>query len=246
LKYTGERLTTNLSILNPLRVENLARFSFFIDHFNGNRVLDLGCGSGEGTHEIATKLKEPVYAVDLSLPALTEASNEWNNPFVKFIQMDVCRLGFPDNTFDGLISIEVIEHIEKTNDYLAEAYRVLKPGGLIMLTTPNKLLSSPKPGMLWPEHVREYTPDEFSSLLHGHFTQCSLWAEYIPIYESNLIRKFIRKISPYVKPYLPHYLRVRGLPYLQSIIKSDIRKENIVFTQEKISECPTLIGLCWK
>lgn len=244
LHFTGERLVAGERWLQQMRVENLARFQFFVEHAAGQMALDLGCGAGEGTAFLRRQTGWRVVGVDVAGDALAAAKQEYGAGGAAFACMDAGQLAFAGGSFDGVISVEVIEHLRLPEPYLAEAARVLRAGGLFMLTTPNRLRSSPTPGSLWPEHVREYDPDELSSLLRRVFKTVELWGEYVPVFEAHPARRLMRRLAPFVKPWLPHYLRVRALPVLQSTIKSDLSLGDVRFTQTGLAEVPTLVALC--
>lgn len=246
MEFTGERLVPDSKILLPLRIENLARFHFFREQIQGIQILDLGCGAGEGTGYLADSPFTQIFGVDISFRALITARQEYGKRVTGFVQMDIEHLALPDQLFDAIISVEVIEHVSDPVAYLGEAYRVVKSSGEFMLTTPNKLRSSPNPGSLWPAHRREYTPDQLAELLHKFYDSVELWGEYVPIYEGHPVRKLFRKLAPVIKPYLPHWIRIRALPILQTAIKPNLQIEDVVFTQENIEDLPTLVAICRK
>ncbi len=125
-------------------------------------VLEIGAGEGYGIKHIAPKAdkyltldKHPVYI-----------DPEYTN--VSFKQMNIPPLsGIEDNSFDFVVSFQVIEHIEADNKYVSEIHRVLRPGGKFILTTPNKKMSITRN----PWHVREYTIEELIKLLGQSFSK---------------------------------------------------------------------------
>ena len=66
------------------------------------------------------------------------------------------QLDFPENSVDFIVTFQVIEHIQDDEEFIKEIYRVLKAGGKLILTTPNRLMSLSRN----PWHVREYSPEE--------------------------------------------------------------------------------------
>lgn len=82
--------------------------------------------------------------------------------------MDATHLEFQDGFFHAVYSIQVIEHAEEVERYLAEVSRVLRPGGVFVVATPNRLTYSPD-GMHNPFHVREYDARELGALLGSTF-----------------------------------------------------------------------------
>ncbi len=243
-RYTGERLAGDDAYLKPLRIENLQRFKYFLTRFRGGRILDLGCGAAEGSSLLSRNFHNNVYAVDNSLETLKQASKRYDELNINWALADGQNLCFANNSFGGVISIEVIEHLPDPLMYLAETRRVIIPGGIFMLSTPNRLISSPNINMLWPEHIREYSPEELRALLLTQFTHVEILGESIPVYEKNPYRRFMRKLAPWVKPRLPHWLRIRLLPIVQVLIKPELQPEDVVFSNSNIDALPTIIAFC--
>ena len=83
------------------------------------------------------------------------------HPHVEFHQAVVPPLAFAANSFDFVISFQVIEHIKQDVELVREVKRVLKPGGKFIVTTPNAPMSLTRN----PWHVREYTAEQLQNLL---------------------------------------------------------------------------------
>jgi 2-polyprenyl-3-methyl-5-hydroxy-6-metoxy-1,4-benzoquinol methylase len=243
-RYTGERLVDGVDILKPMRYENQERFRFFNSLGAGGQILDLGCGTGEGSAFLSKDPKNHIIAVDFSYEAVLAAHALYSDSPTHWMNMDGQSLSFKSGSFDAVISIEVIEHIPDPVAYLKEIRRVLRPNGYVMFSTPNKLRSSPTPGSMWPEHLREFTPNELCDLLKSFFSQVNLFGEMVKVYEQHPLRLLIRKIAPWIKPILPHWIRVRGLHTVQFMIKPDLEPGDIVFSQENLDDLPTLIAIC--
>ncbi len=125
-------------------------------------ILEIGSGQGYGINIIAPKANRYVaidkFATDIKQPE--------NAPEIEFLNINVPPLsGVADNSFDFVISFQVIEHIKKDKDLVAEVYRVLKPGGKYIVSTPNIKTSLTRN----PWHIREYTVNEFQKLLSKSF-----------------------------------------------------------------------------
>ena len=246
LEFTGERLVSGHRILQPQRIENLARFNFFTKWISQGEVLDYGCGLGEGTHFLNQINAYQVVGLDISFDAIFFAKNNWGELIPDFICGDILSPGLNKDTFDGVISVEVIEHLGDADRFLKNISSLLKPDGVCMLTTPNKLISSPRTSSLWPDHVKEYEPKELQNLCEDYFRDVILYGEYIPVFEKHVIRKLAHKLSPIIKPILPKWLRIRALPFLFSIIKSDLKQEDILFSPINIQSYPTIVAICRK
>ena len=133
-------------------------------------VLDAGCGVGWSSFIFAKKAKR-VYGVDYSNEAIEYAKKKYKKNNLSFIIMNVCDLRFDDNSFDIVISFEVTEHLmlEQGKRFIAEAYRVLKPGGLLIGTTPIVQGEVGKDQCEIKHHIHEYSKKELHELLISYF-----------------------------------------------------------------------------
>jgi 2-polyprenyl-3-methyl-5-hydroxy-6-metoxy-1,4-benzoquinol methylase/spore coat polysaccharide biosynthesis protein SpsF (cytidylyltransferase family) len=125
-------------------------------------VLDVACGPGYGARLLGTKARL-VVAADFATEAM--ALVRAGDPDRPLVQADATRLGFRDKSFDAVISFETIEHVDD-HPYLAEMHRVLKPGGLFVLSTPQNSLGHIP---INAQHVREYSLEELTQTLSRHF-----------------------------------------------------------------------------
>jgi len=98
------------------------------------RILDLGCGTGWLTNVLGNL--GPSVGVDLSDVAIGKARERY--PHVEFMPVDISEWQYPGSTFDIVVSHEVLEHLEDQDAYLDKAHGLLRSGGYLILTTPNK------------------------------------------------------------------------------------------------------------
>jgi SAM-dependent methyltransferase len=153
-------------MVEVLHRENLDRYRFAQGHVAGKKVLEVGCAFGHGTALLLERAAE-VDAIDLYRPALDYARGHVRDPRARFHEMDACALTFPPESFDAVVSFEVIEHVEDPAAFLAGIRRVLRPGGVVVLSTPNGDLTMVDGKPADPTHLREYRADEFRRLLAG-------------------------------------------------------------------------------
>ena len=158
---------------SPWHEEHLSRYVYATDFFKNNRVLDIACGTVFGSLYISKQNPAFLYCADVSEDAITATKLKLSaasiNVEVGF--QDGTKTSFEDNSFDTIISIETIEHIDKDLDFLKEMNRILAPGGTLILSTPNGLVTNPSQGI--PEnkfHVREDFPKDFQLKLNRFFS----------------------------------------------------------------------------
>lgn len=159
--FTAERTNEKSESDNPIYQRHLFAYEQAIPLIQGD-VLEVGCGEGYGSRLLAPNTKKYT-AIDKFV-----ALNKENLLGVEFIQMNVPHLTpFADNTFDIVVSFQVIEHIDDDHLFLKEIHRVLKPGGKLIMTTPNIKMSLTRN----PYHVREYTHTELTNLTATYFSK---------------------------------------------------------------------------
>ena len=128
-------------------------------------VLEIGTGSGYGIKVISPKVNKFITIDKYKSKQVDDLPDN-----VLSIKMEVPVIyGIPDNSVDYVISFQVIEHIEKDTVLIKEINRVLKKGGKLILSTPNRKMSLTRN----PWHVREYTIDELEVLLADKFEKIS-------------------------------------------------------------------------
>ncbi|MFP6563266.1 MAG: class I SAM-dependent methyltransferase [Myxococcota bacterium] len=164
LTFTGERLHEG----NPLFGVDLARhhaaYRFAIERAPGVRVLDLGSGSGYGTAALAGP---PSLLVGLDRVHPDAGARVEDNHFVRG---DLNAMPLASDSFDLIVSFQVIEHLEDPTLYLEAMSRLLRPDGLAVVTTPN-LLTSDREN---PYHVHEYEGLELAKTLGAHFADVEM------------------------------------------------------------------------
>jgi ubiquinone/menaquinone biosynthesis C-methylase UbiE len=148
-------------------LRHLAAYNFVWSMATGRRVLDLGSGAGYGSAVLADCAQE-VIALDVALDALLTTKLKATN--VATVAGNGARLPLRDKSFDLVVSFQVIEHTEDETRYLEEVRRVLTPGGLFVVSTPNKALRLlPFQPPFNPYHVREYGYRAFKRALGSRF-----------------------------------------------------------------------------
>ena len=139
----------------------------------GNRVLDAGCGTGYGLAMLLAEGPESVTGVDISEEALAEAGTRLGDE-AELVRADARDLPFDDDSFDMVVCFEVIEHMERQPEALDELKRVMRPGGVLLMSSPNPDVYPPGN----PHHVREYRPEELRAELEERFETVTLYRQH--------------------------------------------------------------------
>lgn len=227
---TAERVSQVDASDNYVFQRSLLAYVYAAERVSGV-VLEIGTGSGYGIERIAPA-SEHFITIDKHRPAerLIEG-----NAKVEFRQMSVPPLtDIASESVDYVISFQVIEHIKRDKEFVAEVHRVLKKGGKFIVSTPNRPMSLTRN----PWHVREYSAEEFSARLAEYFGQVEklgvegnekVWSYY----EQN--RLAVERIARIDVLDLQHRLPrwVLQLPYdvLNRINRRKLLKQNSSLTQ---------------
>lgn len=138
------------------------------------RVLDAGCRSGFGTAVLAGTGLDAV-GIDSDPRLITAARRTYRFGRVAFRAADARRTPELSTSFDAILGAGILEHVEDAQSLCAEWRRLLKPGGMIAVVTPNRLTASPgRTRPLQGSHAWEYTPDELHALLRWRFPDVKL------------------------------------------------------------------------
>lgn len=189
--YTTEIASDKITSDNPIHQRLLQAYYLAKNYIHGE-VLEIGCGEGRGISLLAPEAISYT-AVDKIGKVIDTLSLQ--HPEIKFIQSNIPPMSeLESNSYDVVISFQVIEHIKKDKEYLQEIHRVLKSGGTAIITTPNikKTLSRN------PWHIREYTAEQLSQLAKKVFDKVEMKGvagneKVMEYYEMN--KQSVRKIT---------------------------------------------------
>jgi SAM-dependent methyltransferase len=164
----------------------------------GDRVLDLGCGSGRHAFE-SHKRGATVLALDSAETDLKDVRDMFSalmtageaHTAALALRANGLALPFPDDTFDRVIAAEVLEHVTDDHTMIAEAARVLKPGGLIAVTVPR----------WWPERICWALSTSYHRVEGGH----------VRIYRRSRLADQLRAAG--LQPVRIHYAHAFHSPY---------------------------------
>ncbi len=173
-RWTGERLET--FIYNRDAIDHLHRYAIAKQYVTGKTVLDIASGEGYGTN-LLSEHAAFVYGVDIDEAAVTAATHKYHKNNIRFQQGSTSAIPLENQSVDVVVSFETIEHHDQHDEMLREIKRVLKPGGIVIISTPDKLYYSDQRNFKNEFHIKELYQQEFETLLSGYFTEQQLLAQ---------------------------------------------------------------------
>ncbi len=180
LEFTGERFVTDYD--SPqISYEHWHRYCYAAQWVAGKKVLDIACGAGYGSALLAQTAAE-VMGVDISPEAVTHARAAYPLANLQFVVGQASAI--PDSgqeLFDVVVSFETIEHVDQSTQqaFLKEIKRVLKPEGMLIISTPNKLVYSDLPKYHNEFHVKEFYFREFKTFLQQYFKETAFLGQRV-------------------------------------------------------------------
>lgn len=233
MKFTGERVIEGNT---PERIwlDHVARYRFAAAFVKGKTVLDVACGTGYGSAILSQDGKAShVIGIDISREAIEYAIRHHVNLDVEFKAGDAHNIQLPDDALDVVVSFETIEHLNDYQKYLTQIYRVLNENGLLIVSSPNRRVTSPgkslrdKPNNEF--HTVEFTRPELKALLaRFKFKDVKFFGQR-PIHKLLLLSP-VRKVLGKIKN--DYYLIADGNP--------EVRYIPLLF------EPRYYVAICWK
>lgn len=217
LEPTGERMIVDAYQSSPqarlIYLMHVVTYQFAEAFTRDRRVLDFGCGSGYGSAMIACGARE-VVGVDVAEEAVAFARARHTMENLSFSRIEAdAVLPFADASFDTVLSFQVFEHVADESRYLGEIARVLRPGGTLVLATPDRstrLFPFQQPWNRW--HLREYDEVSLGVQLKRHFADVRIMKMGGDRAVVNIELKRCRSLKwlslPFTLPFYPRVLRV--------------------------------------
>ncbi|MFR9602717.1 MAG: class I SAM-dependent methyltransferase [Rikenellaceae bacterium] len=237
---TAERVSREASD-NFVFQRSILAYHYAATRVNG-RILEIGTGSGYGVDVMAPLASEFVtldkFKSDLDTSKYTN---------VTYIYTEVPPIQFEDEQFDCVISFQVIEHIKEDAHLISEIHRVLKKGGLFIVSTPNIGMSLTRN----PWHVREYTASEFEKLLGDKFSDI----ETLGVVGNEKVMEYYEKNREAVKRYtrwdildlqyrLPRWMLQIPYDILNRVNRRKLLEKNNSLTESITMEDYSVVPVC--
>jgi 2-polyprenyl-3-methyl-5-hydroxy-6-metoxy-1,4-benzoquinol methylase len=198
---------------------HIQRYEWILPLIKSMRVLDDGCGTGYGAYYLACNGGKYVTGIDLSKSAINYAKKHYKRQNLEYQVMNGCDLEFKENTFDAVISFDVLEHLNprEQEKFCSEAMRVLKPNGTFIVGLPNATVSLKGN----PFHLKELTLDEFGRLLKEYFPTIHFCGQDIFIGNQRAKKDWHKFIS-------------------------NIKYQNLIIVDKELEEVFGLLAICKK
>jgi len=162
---------------------HIFRYRFALDlllKHDKKNILDAACGVGYGSHFLATNEIQNIVAVDRDNVALNIAKDLYTHDKITFLRDDCHTLknAAKHGKFSAIVSFETLEHLPNPEAFLKQCYFLLEEGGMLILSTPNALVTSPDGKINWEFHEKEYTKEQLNSILvESAFTNIEIYGQ---------------------------------------------------------------------
>ena len=174
LEFTGERYLPSEE--GQIKYEHIHRYALCLPFVENRAVLDLASGEGYGAALLAD-VATSVTGVDISPESVKHATHKYYRKNLRFLVGSCDSVPLPDASVDVVTSFETIEHHDKHEEMMQEIKRVLKPAGILVISSPNRWTYSDEPKYSNPFHIKELYFDEFSTLLGHYFKHVMIYGQ---------------------------------------------------------------------
>src|SRR5687768_13057619 len=179
MEFTGERYVPQL-VSAKISYEHWHRYIFASRFCAGKNVLDIACGEGYGTAYLAG-FAQKIYGADIAPDAIQHAKAKYDTGNIEFLVASATQIALETESFDTIVSFETLEHLTAADQelFIREAVRLLKPGGVLIISTPNKKIYSDDPNYSNPYHLAEFYKHEFEAFVKKYFPYSIIYSQGI-------------------------------------------------------------------
>lgn len=179
LAFDGERYVSGLlgnASSGDIQSEHYHRYLFAIQYCDGKDVLDIASGEGYGSYCLG-QVARSVIGVDANATAVDFANRQYMGDRVSFTVGNAQSIPITDTSIDVVVSFETLEHFKEHKDFAREVRRVLRPDGLLIISSPNRVVYTEEANYHNAWHLRELDRGEFTDFLSGAFSNVRLCAQ---------------------------------------------------------------------
>lgn len=148
---------------------HLKTYKFLTQFVAGKKVLEIGCGTGYGSHLLAQHASS-ITAIDYSARTVRYAATRYSGPNLKYAVMSAEQLHFEGQRFDFIFSSEVFEHLHDHDAHMSRIAELLSPDGLCFLATPNPEITE----YMSAYHTHEWTFGELRAFMLKFFSHVEI------------------------------------------------------------------------
>ncbi len=234
MEYTGERMVPEGADVTTY-LEHVFRYAFACKNVRNRKVLDIASGEGYGTYALS-KVASGVIGIDVSAEAVAHAKSKYG---LDFRVGNAERIPLESGSFDAVVSFETVEHVPNPRLFIEEIYRVLRPGGMVVISTPNKEVyhHGVTPN---PYHCSEMTRVEFLKVMQPYFQVCQLLGQTFPHSALDCLQKAVGMVSDRLGYYIRRKIEMSFLPVNSR--SGEIERNRVV---EKIPTLSAPLGWLW-
>lgn len=204
----------------------------------GKEVLDAGCGVGYGSVMLASVARR-VVGVDRNEGAIAYARCRYAGPNIEFRVDDLLELDQPDDSFDVVCAFEAIEHLRDPAAHLAHVVRVLRAGGIYVVSTPRAERTTRAPEN--PHHSIEFSREDFEHLLSGYFEEIELYGQRRL---QTRRHRLLQRIDILGLRRRLGFLRPASRVVLGTDATADVASAGIVISRDGIDHASELVAVC--
>lgn len=171
-KYSGERIET--FVFGYDTADHLHRYSIALKFVKNKTVVDIACGVGYGS-AIISKIATEVIGIDIDSYTISEAKKKYKSSNLSFLVGSADNIPIESSSVDIIVSFETIEHHDRHEEMYIEIKRILRPDGVLIISSPDKKYYSDIKNKVNPFHIKELYLDEFRKLNCKYFKNVNMY-----------------------------------------------------------------------
>lgn len=220
MNFTGERFLPGIE--GNIELEHIHRYLLSKSLVKNMDVLDIACGEGYGSYILSDEAHK-VYGVDVSLDTIKQAKTKYQRSNLDFRIGDCREIPIADSSVDAVVSFETIEHINEQDQFLSEIKRVLRPDGILVISSPDKQTYTLGTGIKNPFHEKELFDFEFREKIFLYFKHAKFMGQRV-VFGSGIVESDSKNLFISFAPVKDNYRTYENLidPIYWIAVASDV------------------------